>query len=742
MLVDLNSRTGPSVGGMTIHNDSSAARKWIKRDEEDSVRLYLTDIGQYPLLTEGDEVRLAQDIEAGMAARRELENPDSTLTPARKRKLRKALRKGEESERTFIQSNLRLVVSIAKKYQASGLPLLDLIQEGNLGLMHAVEKFDWRKRSKFSIYATKWIRQAITRGIANTCRTIRLPGELGDMMEEYFNEEKEEQRFRLLAKEQGHWIEARPVSTGFTEATDDWGDGEAALTHAESVTDSVRQKIRSVLASVSHTEKLIIEHRLFSKSKTLDELGRLSGLSRERIRQLEKKLIKDQVIEESIGAEINMIAHNLTRQIDPVVATIELDSWITSIFYDKNVCDLESRLARSVLKKRLNYKCMRGIYINSAAVKIVKKFEKTAVQLADDVGLIDKEALQNCLPSSEWDKFFSALVDCCGFYQVSGQLAIRETSKAKVKAALLEIGRTATKDEIASIAGLDPGRVSGQLSSITSIARADKTRWGLTEWIDDIYEGIPAEIVQRIKEDGGFTTLDRLLDELPRQFNVSESSVRTYVGTPQFISQDGIVRLRQPHETYSYDDSDIRNTPGVFALGTGRVSLLYKVDRDVFRGSGRKLTMAAGKILDLAVNEQLRFTGPDSTIVTISFPESSPAGPSLGSTRALADITEAKLGNLLTVTFDRIERKVTAISTDPTEHPSGWSLVARLTGIDERSGMDGLADALNCAHREVRATLRKRGDSVVLDALPLQPPSNDLAKALAELDAEMERSRS
>ncbi len=151
------------------------AKERVERDEEDLVRLYLTDIGQYPLLTKDDEVRLAQAIESGNTAREEMEGAGKELTAARKRELRRLSREGERAERTFVQSNLRLVVSIAKKYQASGLPLLDLIQEGNLGLMHAVEKFDWRKGFKFSTYATWWIRQAITRGIANTGRTIRLP---------------------------------------------------------------------------------------------------------------------------------------------------------------------------------------------------------------------------------------------------------------------------------------------------------------------------------------------------------------------------------------------------------------------------------------------------------------------------------------------------------------------------------------------------------------------------------------
>ena len=123
------------------------AKERVERDEEDLVRLYLTDIGQYPLLTKDDEVRLAQAIEKGAEARVALESADE-LTAAKRREFNRDLRRGEEAERTFVQSNLRLVVSIAKKYQASGLPLLDLIQEGNLGLMHAVEKFDWRKGFK------------------------------------------------------------------------------------------------------------------------------------------------------------------------------------------------------------------------------------------------------------------------------------------------------------------------------------------------------------------------------------------------------------------------------------------------------------------------------------------------------------------------------------------------------------------------------------------------------------------
>src|ERR1700680_2066439 len=149
-------------------------------DDADLVKLYLRDIGRYPLLTKDDEARLAQAIEAGHEAAAVLADPNSKPTPAKKRELRRIQCAAAAAQQTFVQSNLRLVVSIAKRYQASGMPLLDLVQEGNLGLIHAVEKFDWSKGFKFSTYATWWIRQAIQRGIANTGRTIRLPVHAGD----------------------------------------------------------------------------------------------------------------------------------------------------------------------------------------------------------------------------------------------------------------------------------------------------------------------------------------------------------------------------------------------------------------------------------------------------------------------------------------------------------------------------------------------------------------------------------
>ncbi|GIU84752.1 MAG: hypothetical protein KatS3mg008_1527 [Acidimicrobiales bacterium] len=291
------------------------AKERVERDEEDLVRLYLTDIGQYQLLTKEDEVRLAQEIEAGKAARKELESSNGKLSAARRRELRRLIQKGEKAERAFVQSNLRLVVSIAKKYQASGLPLLDLIQEGNLGLMHAVEKFDWRKGFKFSTYATWWIRQAITRGIANTGRTIRLPVHAGDTLARL---QKARSRLELregrpptlseLAEEvempEDKVVEAlrfasEPISLseplredGDAELGDVVEDRSAESPFEVAATALLPEEIERLLKPLDEREREILKLRFGldrGEPRTLEEVGEHFKLTRERIRQIEAR---------------------------------------------------------------------------------------------------------------------------------------------------------------------------------------------------------------------------------------------------------------------------------------------------------------------------------------------------------------------------------------------------------------------------------------------------------------------
>ncbi|MGH9183282.1 MAG: sigma-70 family RNA polymerase sigma factor [Acidimicrobiales bacterium] len=148
------------------------------RRTDDDVHLYLEDVGRHSMLDQADEVRLGRLIDAGRSAAAELVESDPG--PDGRAELKTKVRTGRTAAARFVNANLRLVVSIAKRYRSSGVALLDLVQEGNLGLMHAVEKFDHTKGFKFSTYATWWIRQAITRGIANSGRTIRLPVHAGE----------------------------------------------------------------------------------------------------------------------------------------------------------------------------------------------------------------------------------------------------------------------------------------------------------------------------------------------------------------------------------------------------------------------------------------------------------------------------------------------------------------------------------------------------------------------------------
>jgi len=289
------------------------AKQQREERDQDLVRLYLEDIGRYPLLTKDDEARLAQTIERGRDAAVELES-GTKITPARKRELRKAVQAGKQAHLDFVNSNLRLVVSLAKRYQASELPLLDLIQEGNLGLIHAVEKFDWRKGFKFSTYATWWIRQAIGRGIDNSARTIRVPSQVEDQMRALRKLRKEmEDRLGRTAT-----LEELAEAAGITEqqASDlltygstpisihspigEEGDSELADIVADPNATSpfevvaqalLPEEIDKLLRPLDEREREVLRLRYGldrGDARTLDEVGEMINLTRERIRQIEK----------------------------------------------------------------------------------------------------------------------------------------------------------------------------------------------------------------------------------------------------------------------------------------------------------------------------------------------------------------------------------------------------------------------------------------------------------------------
>lgn len=314
------------------------------------------------------------------------------------------------------------------------------------------------------------------------------------------------------------------------------------ITNGHRISDDICQELESLLESMSPTEHLIIESRLIAtKPIPLEELGQRVGVTRERVRQVQRKL--QRAIEKAIGTEMDKIATLLVKRMGPIISETEFNHLVLNVFDSRNLNQSVFDIAYHLLRNRLEYSCTNETYYNNSALAVIENLKTNALQLADDVGLIDETALLGHLSNSKWSEHIPDLINCCGFYKLSGRLALQDKAKPKIKAALLEIGQPATKEEIASVAGLDPAQVGGRLSAIPSIARADKTRWGIVEWIDDIYEGIPAEIIQRIEEDGGATTFERLVEEIPRLFSVSESSVRAYIGTPQFLLQDGYVSL-------------------------------------------------------------------------------------------------------------------------------------------------------------------------------------------------------
>ena len=274
---------------------------------------YLDGIGSYALLTADDEITLARAIDEGVEAAASLASGER-VSPKERIALERRVRAGHDARQQFINANLRLVVSVAKRYSNSGLGLLDLIQEGNLGLIRAVEKFDWRKGFKFSTYATWWIRQAITRAIADKSRTIRIPIHMMDMMSQVRQAEAElhkrlgrEPSPEEIADESGievHRVEdVLSISPDPISLSEPIGEDGAMLSDFIEDTEGVtpfdaadrtlrRERLLEILGRLNERERQVLVMRYGldgTKAHTLDEVGRSFDVTRERVRQIEAK---------------------------------------------------------------------------------------------------------------------------------------------------------------------------------------------------------------------------------------------------------------------------------------------------------------------------------------------------------------------------------------------------------------------------------------------------------------------
>ncbi|MBV9161642.1 MAG: RNA polymerase sigma factor [Pseudonocardiales bacterium] len=315
--------SGPGAEDFVWDEEESEALRQARKDAEltasaDSVRAYLKQIGKVALLNAEEEVELAKRIEAGLYAAervRRSEEATDTLSPQLRRDLRWIVRDGERAKNHLLEANLRLVVSLAKRYTGRGMAFLDLIQEGNLGLIRAVEKFDYTKGYKFSTYATWWIRQAITRAMADQARTIRIPvhmveviNKLGRIQRELLQDLGREPTPEELAKEMDITPEKvleiqqyarEPISLDQTigdEGDSQLGDfieDSEAVVAVDAVSFTLLQdQLQSVLATLSEREAGVVRLRFGltdGQPRTLDEIGQVYGVTRERIRQIESK---------------------------------------------------------------------------------------------------------------------------------------------------------------------------------------------------------------------------------------------------------------------------------------------------------------------------------------------------------------------------------------------------------------------------------------------------------------------
>jgi RNA polymerase primary sigma factor len=310
-------------GSFVWDEDESAALRQARKDAEltasaDSVRAYLKQIGKVALLNAEQEVSLAKRVEAGLYAHYRLDQAklnDEKLSPMQRRDLREIDRDGRKAKSHLLEANLRLVVSIAKRYTGRGMAFLDLIQEGNLGLIRAVEKFDYVKGYKFSTYATWWIRQAITRAMADQARTIRIPvhmveviNKLGRIQRELLQDLGREPTPEELAREMDITVDKvleiqqyarEPISLDQTigdEGDSQLGDfieDSEAVVAVDAVSFTLLQdQLQDVLHTLSDREAGVVKLRFGltdGMPRTLDEIGQVYGVTRERIRQIESK---------------------------------------------------------------------------------------------------------------------------------------------------------------------------------------------------------------------------------------------------------------------------------------------------------------------------------------------------------------------------------------------------------------------------------------------------------------------
>lgn len=316
----------------------------------------------------------------------------------------------------------------------------------------------------------------------------------------------------------------------------------------------ISRRLRETWNALDERQRFVVQARLAqTPPATLEEVGLKLDVTRERVRQIQVRLKPK--IEAAFGQELHVIASTLQERLDPLTPADELTRQIDQITPDAS--ETLVTLFRKALIRSMGLTLNGGLYTTERAEQVIGDVRFQAQELADDVGLVQERGLVTSLPDDKWQRFWPWLRRRSGLHSFYGSLALRDSAKARAKAALLSIGRPATRDEIGAVCGQEPNRVGASLSNIPSVVKADRDRWGLRDWIDDEYDGIVGEIIQRIEEDGGVTTTKRLLREIPAKFSVSEQSVRAYMYSPRFEVRNGSISLANPASIRFRDLDDV-----------------------------------------------------------------------------------------------------------------------------------------------------------------------------------------
>ncbi len=410
-----------------------------------------------------------------------------------------------------------------------------------------------------------------------------------------------------------------------------------------------------LLLSLSERQLEITIKRIHAgHPETLEELGERFGITRERVRQIEAKIqrrfayifrkriikIQTSALRIIIG---KVLSYNFARRLSRTLVS-------SSRFPDQALVAL--------LQLTGPYELIENWLVRKDVLKKIEQLRSNLINQADRIGridplLIDREMVGLFRNDDDRNEF---ILDYLKFEKIYDEWVIRDSQRAKVFLSLYKIGKPATKEEIAKHAGIDnPVRVSSYLASVNFICRADKEKWAFIEWVDDPYDGIVGEIEQRINEDGGRTTVERLMEEIPRQFGVAETSVRAYLTVPLFVINDGYVRYATQEEMDSIWFGHAKDISNAYQLEDGAWAVKLSIEERFFNGYSAAIPAAIASACGLKIGDSLLVpvAGTEYTVSLIWRPSNSYKTVDLGRLEPVLRELEIKLGDEIIVAPSR-----------------------------------------------------------------------------------------